>query len=66
MPKYPALPFKKIHCNLKSFHLTLLKQNGVIAMKKLFTIIALISVISLTPKTNFSQNNVLLEYCTGT
>jgi hypothetical protein len=35
-------------------------------MKRFLTIIALISVISFSPKTNYSQNNVLLEYCTGT
>jgi hypothetical protein len=35
-------------------------------MKRLLTIIALVSVISFSPKTNYSQNNVLLEYCTGT
>ena len=35
-------------------------------MKKLLTILALFSVISLTPKASISQNNVLLEYCTGT
>lgn len=35
-------------------------------MRKFLTILALVSVISLSPKTNYSQNNVLLEYCTGT
>ena len=66
MPMRTPILFKKLHCNLNSFQLRLSKQNGAIAMKKLLTIVALISVISLTPKTNFSQNNVLLEYCTGT
>lgn len=35
-------------------------------MKKIFFLLVLSCVISFTPKSSTSQNNVLLEYCTGT